>query len=122
MRRVLIVLAMALFNIGAAFAQSESIESCCMGTANPSGKYGSTDLPRTTFLVTYNTSGAKLQSPRVTVYLGVQCDAYSPQYGNGAWGWANGGTRVTFADGRVIGFPRQVLDDLVDRSKGRCSF
>ena len=59
-------------------------------------------------------------SPRVTIYLGVSCDAYSPQYGNGVWGWANGGTRVTFADGRVIGFPRQVLDDLIDRSKGRC--
>jgi hypothetical protein len=122
MRLVLIVLAMVLFNIEVAFAQSESIESCCTGTANPRGSYGSTDLPRTTFVVTYNASGAKLQSPRVTLYLGVQCDAYSPQYGNGVWGWANGGTRVTFADGRAIGFPRQVLDPLIDRSKGRCSF
>ena len=121
MKRVLIVLAMALFNTQLAIAQTETIESCCTGTANPSGKYGSTDLPRTTFVVTYNTSGAKLQSPRVTVYLGVQCDAQSPQYGNGSWGWANGGTRVSFADGRAIGFPRQVLDDLIGRSKGRCS-
>jgi len=29
---------------------------------------------------------------------------------------------VTFADGRAIGFPRQVLDDLIDRTKGRCGF
>ena len=122
MRVALIGLAMAVFHHGMASAQTESIESCCTGTANPQGAYGSTDLPRTTFTVTYNPSGAKLQSARATIYLGVSCDAHSPQYGNGAWGWANGGTRVTFADGRAVGFPRQVLTDLIDRSKGRCSF
>jgi hypothetical protein len=81
----------------------------------------STDLPRTSFAVTYNRSGAKLTAPGVVVFLGHLCDAQSPQYGNGSWGWANGGTRVTFTDGRAIGFPRQVLSELVDRSRGGCA-
>ena len=69
MRVALIGLAMAVFHPGVASAQTESIESCCTGTANPQGAYGSTDLPRTTFAVTYNPSGAKLQSARATSIL-----------------------------------------------------
>ena len=101
MRSLLIVALPLLIGSQTAHAQTETIVSCCSGTANPQGAYGSSDLPRTTFMVTYNASGARLQSPRVTIFLGVQCDAQSPQYGNGSWGWANGGTRVTFADGRA---------------------
>ena len=116
-----LLISISLFAATCSFAQSGSIESCCSGTANPSGFYGSTDLPRTSFAVTYNSSGAKLTSPKVVIFLGHQCDAKSPQYGNGSWGWANGGTRVTFTDGRAIGFPRQVLSELVDRSRGGCA-
>jgi hypothetical protein len=122
MRRTLLLISLSLLAAKGASAQGETIVSCCTGTANPNGAYGSTDLPRTSFAVAYNGSGAKLNSSRVTIYLGVRCDAHSPQYGNGSWGWANGGTRVNFADGRAIGFPRQVLSDLVDRSKAGCSF
>jgi len=122
MRRTLLLISLSLLAAKGASAQGETIVSCCTGTANPNGAYGSTDLPRTSFAVAYNGSGAKLTSSRVTIYLGVRCDAHSPQYGNGSWGWANGGTRVTFADGRAIGFPRQVLSDLVDRSRAGCSF
>lgn len=122
MRHTLLLICLSWLAAQGAWAQSETIVSCCTGSANPQGAYGSTDLPRTSFAVTYNGSGAQLTSSRATIYLGVRCDAHSPQYGNGSWGWANGGTRVTFADGRAIGFPRQVLSDLVDRSRGACSF
>jgi hypothetical protein len=117
----LLVLGLSLFAATSSFARSGSIESCCSGSANPNGFYGSTDLPRTSFAVTYNRSGAKLTAPGVVVFLGHLCDAQSPQYGNGSWGWANGGTRVTFTDGRAVGFPRQVLSELVDRSRGGCA-
>jgi hypothetical protein len=120
MKHTLTLVALSLLVAPSSFAQSNSITSCCSGTANPNGVYGSTDLPRTNFSVSYNGSGAKLSSPKVTIYLGLRCDAQSPQYGNGSWGWANGGTRITFADGRAVGFPRQVLEDLIDRSKGGC--
>lgn len=122
MRSLLVFPLPLLLGSQIAYAQTDTIVSCCSGTANPQGAYGSYDLPRTTFTVTYNASGARLQSPRVTIFLGVECDARSPQYGNGSWGWANGGTRVTFADGRAIGFPRQVLEQLIDRSRGGCAF
>jgi hypothetical protein len=120
MKKLLTLLSLAWLATPCAFSQSTTITSCCTGTANPNGMYGSSDLPRTTFSVSYNAAGAKLVSPNVTLYLGVRCDAQSPQYGNGAWGWANGGTRVTFVNGHSIGFPRQVLEELTDRARGGC--
>lgn len=43
-----------------------------------------------------NDSGAILKSGDTTLYLGKDCDAYSPQFGQGSWGWANAGFRVVF--------------------------
>ncbi len=121
--RALFVAGLALLTLPqVGFSQPETIVSCCSGTANPMGQYGSTDLPRTTFTVSGNASGVRLQAPGVTIFLGIRCDAYSPQYGNGSWRWANGGTRVTFADGRVVGFPRQVPGNLIELANRGCEF
>jgi hypothetical protein len=53
-----------------------------------------------------NMNGMVLKSKIATLYLGKNCDAYSPKYGKGTWGWANGGVTVELEKKR-IGFPRQ---------------
>lgn len=62
------------------------------------------------FKVQYNKNGAVLRSKGITIYLGNKCDAYSPEYGKGKWGWANGGIAVDFNSGKGFGFPRQEID------------
>ena len=57
-----------------------------------------------------NTNGAVLRSSVATIYLGKDCDAVSPQYGNGTWSWANGGFLISFENGNSLGFPRQEID------------
>lgn len=44
-----------------------------------------------------------------TLYLGRDCDAFSPVLGHGRWSWANGGFVVEL-DGARIGFPRQEIE------------
>lgn len=63
-----------------------------------------------------NMNGIVLKSKTVTLYLGKNCDAYSPKYGKGTWGWANGGVTVELEKKR-IGFPRQ--DSPFDDSRCR---
>ena len=58
---------------------------------------------------TTNADGAILKSSATTLYLRKSCDANSPQYGKGTWGWANGGFSVEFKTTR-IGFPRQEIE------------
>ena len=58
------------------------------------------------FSVEYNQHGAVLTSGDLKIYLGNSCDAYSPYYGHGSWGWANGGVAIYFPS-KTIGFPRQ---------------
>jgi len=41
-----------------------------------------------------------------TFYFGVSCDALHNLFGQGTWGWANGGFGASF-DGFEIWFPRQ---------------
>ena len=41
-----------------------------------------------------------------TIYLGKSCDAFTSTFGEGHWGWANGGYLASF-DSFRIGFPRQ---------------
>ncbi|HTU12473.1 MAG TPA: hypothetical protein VMG08_16400 [Allosphingosinicella sp.] len=53
-----------------------------------------------------NAHGAVLRRGGATLYLGRSCDAWSPRWGRGRWGYANGGWLVAFP-GRRIGFPRQ---------------
>lgn len=54
-------------------------------------------------------SGIVLDSFFTTIRLTPACEASSPRYGTGTWGWANGGFVVTFAD-RTVGFARQQID------------
>lgn len=60
----------------------------------------------TVYALQINNHGARLNSSRDTLYLGRDCDASSPQYGRGSWGWANGGFVVQFIDRTRIGFPK----------------
>ena len=42
------------------------------------------------------------------IFLGKSCDAAHGVYGEGTWGWANGGFGAEFPDYRIM-FPRQEL-------------
>ena len=56
--------------------------------------------------ISENQHGAVLRRGNIILYLGRNCDARSPRYGVGRWGWANGGYLVIFPQ-RRFGFPRQ---------------
>lgn len=58
------------------------------------------------YTISKNQHGVTLTSKKTTIHLGNKCDAYSPQYGKGTWGWANGGLMVELGT-KQIGFPRQ---------------
>ncbi|MDH3262439.1 MAG: hypothetical protein OEM24_00405 [Paracoccaceae bacterium] len=44
-----------------------------------------------------------------TIYFGRSCDAFTEAFGQGTWNWSNGGFRVTFDNGKILGFPRQEI-------------
>lgn len=72
------------------------------------------------YSVERNQNGAVLRSPNATLYLGKDCDAYSPEYGRGRWGWANAGFSVSFpAKGRFFAFLRQDTP-VEERNSGQC--
>ncbi len=64
-----------------------------------------------------NRHGAVLRNRTTYIYLGRGCDAVSPRFGRGRWGWANGGVLITFPH-RRIGFARQ--DPPITRTAARC--
>lgn len=68
-----------------------------------------TDGKGVTYTAVINKHGVTLKSKRDTIYLRLSCDANSPQYGTGSWGWANGGFLVIFKSVSV-GFPRQEIE------------
>ncbi len=72
----------------------------------PASARNYTDSDGVTYSSSLNDDGAVLKSESAKLYLGKSCDAYSPQFGKGTWGWANGGVAVEL-NGRRIGFPRQ---------------
>lgn len=45
-----------------------------------------------------------------TFYFGKDCDAFHDLFGNGTWGWANGGFGAEFDSFRLM-FPRQELPE-----------
>lgn len=65
-------------------------------------------------------SGGSKMSNRepLTIYMGRDCDVYSPELGSGAWCWANGGFLVEITKVTSIGFPRQDLDCPIDAGLG----
>jgi hypothetical protein len=65
-----------------------------------------TDGAHHQYYVFGNANGVLLKSRSNRIYLGKDCDAYSPGYGRGHWSWANGGVLVEFKKG-TFGFPRQ---------------
>ncbi len=72
------------------------------------------------YSVTKNKDGAVLRSQRATLYLGKDCDAYSPEYGQGRWGWANAGFAVSFpVKGKSFSFERQETP-VEERNFGQC--
>lgn len=90
------------------YREHKSIETTGSGynmvtTGNPDIRQSSDG---TIFQVKVNINGAVLKSKKATIYFGKSCDARSPEYGNGTWGWANGGFRVDL-EKKVFGFPRQ---------------
>lgn len=72
-------------------------------TVNSSKKiwvYQTTD--GTEFETKFNKHGAVLKSKSSTLYLGKNCDASSPEYGNGEWEWANAGFEVRFKNTKIV--------------------
>jgi hypothetical protein len=63
------------------------------------------------FLASFNVHGAVLQSARTTLYLGLSCDAWSPQYGGQNRGgvWREEGGFVVLLSGYTIRFSGQSL-------------
>lgn len=64
------------------------------------------DSDNNEYEVIINSSGAVLESENSVIYMGNSCDAESPEFGTGTWGWANGGILIQFIN-RSVGFPRQ---------------
>src|SRR5687768_15965336 len=97
------------------------IRSLLLATLLCSAMTAEASPPGRTFLLTsgdnirwqgrLNRHGAVLRSATATIYAGRNCDALSPQFGQGRWDWANGGVLFTFP-GRKVGFPRQSMDRL----------
>lgn len=69
------------------------------------------------YKATTNTNGFYLVADKTneTLSLGKSCDAHSSKFGNGKWGWANGGFIAEFQNGNSIGFGRQA--DFPDTEK-----
>ncbi len=53
-------------------------------------------------------SSVDMQKTKLVLYLGLQCDAYSKNYGNGTWGQSAGGFVIRF-DHKAFGFIRQEI-------------
>ena len=49
-----------------------------------------------------------MKATKLMLYLGVECDAYSKNYGNGKWGQSKGGFVVRF-EHKAFGFVRQEI-------------
>ena len=72
----------------------------------------------TEFKTKFNEHGAVLKSKSLTIYLGNDCDASSPQFGNGSWDWANAGFSVYFENKEIIFGNYQ---ELLIENDGKCS-
>lgn len=56
-----------------------------------------------------NDTSADMQKKKLVLYLGVKCDAYSENYGDGKWGQSAGGFVIRFAR-KAFGFIRQEIE------------
>lgn len=89
-------------------AAQEAPQEPTAGTTQPSDATTRTlvDSDGVQYTVKDDPAGKLLESAKGSIILGPSCSASSPQYGEGKWGWANGGVRVEFGQ-TVIGFPRE---------------
>lgn len=55
-----------------------------------------------------DTDDADIKKTKLVLYLGVECDAFSKQYGSGKWGQSPGGFIIRF-DHKAFGFIRQEI-------------
>lgn len=55
-----------------------------------------------------NQESAEMKKAKLVLYLGVECDAYSENYGNGTWWQSPGGFVIRF-ERKAFGFIRQEL-------------
>jgi hypothetical protein len=78
-------------------------------TANASGYVLTSRYPKARFVdrgaASYVVRGVE------TFYFGTSCDAAHEVFGNGKWGWANGGFGAEFDSGFRLMFPRQELPE-----------
>ena len=69
------------------------------------------------YVYSRNNNGFVLNSNNTALFLGKSCDAYSPQYGNGNWGWTNGGIFIHLPSKNIIfGQHQELLEN-----DGRCA-
>ncbi len=62
-------------------------------------------------------SSEAMKKTKLMLYLGVECDAYSKNYGNGNWGQSPGGFVISF-EHKAFGFVRQ---EIAIPHGGKCS-
>ena len=68
----------------------------------PSSPAMVTDDNGIAYAVSRNEDGIELESDNATLYLGVSCDASSPQYGKATWQWQTGSLTVDFGNRRIV--------------------
>ncbi len=77
--------------------------------ANHNGVVLTSVYPKARFIEDGTTSSI-LEGVEV-LFLGSSCDAYSKAFGDGNWGWGNGGFVIDFDGGKRLAFPRQAPPD-----------
>ena len=90
----------------AAAAQADALAASA-GTSEdqtdlPSSPAMVTDDNGIAYAVSRNEDGIVLESDNATLYLGVSCDASSPQYGKATWQWQTGSLTVDFGNRRIV--------------------
>ena len=101
------LLALLLFCLpGTAFANFISSDGDAYeAEANASGVVLTSLYPKFRFIEAG--AASRVIEGREKLYLGKACDAFAEPFGNGTWGWANGGFILTFDGGKRLAFPRQ---------------
>lgn len=78
-------------------------------TVNDNGYVLQSRYPKARFVE--NGAASYVERGTETFFFGRNCDASHALFGNGKWGWANGGFGADFEGGFTLRFPRQELPD-----------
>jgi len=71
-------------------------------TRSSSSPTAVTDGDGISYSVSRNDDGIVLESDNAAIYVGVSCDAFSPQYGKATWQWRDGSLTVDFGNRRIV--------------------